>query len=44
MITDRHHFEKPLNSHNSAMVRPIAMKFGMVMHFHPLKPSDEQKS
>jgi len=42
-MADRHHFEKPLNCHNSAVVRRIAMKFGMTAHFDFLKVSDRQK-
>jgi len=42
-MADRHHFEEPLNRHKLATVRPIAMKFGMVTHFDPLKPSDGHK-
>jgi len=42
-MPDRHHFEeKPLNRHNSAMARRIAMKFGMMTHYF-IKPSDRQK-
>jgi len=43
MMADSHHLEKPLNHHNSAMVRRIAIKFGMMTHFDPLKPNDGQK-
>ena len=42
-MADRHHFERPLNRHNSAMVRQISMKFGMMAHFDPVKPNDLQK-
>jgi len=42
-MADRHHFEKPLNRYNSAMVRRIAITFCMMMHFDPHKPSDGQK-
>jgi len=42
-MADCRHFEKPLTRHNSAIVRQIAMKFGMMSHIHPLKPSDGQK-
>jgi len=41
-MMDRHHYEKLLYCHNSAMVRWIAMKFRMLTHFDPLKPSDIQ--
>jgi len=42
-MADCHHFEKPLNCHNSAVVQPIAMKFGMMTPFDRLEPSDGQK-
>jgi len=41
-MADRHHFEKPLNRHSSAMVRKLAVKFSMLTHFDPFKPSDGQ--
>jgi len=41
-MADRHHFEKPLNRRNSAMVQRIVMKFGMML-FDPLKRSNGQK-
>jgi len=36
-MADSRHFEKPLNRHNSAVVRWITVKFGMITHFDPLK-------
>jgi len=41
-VADGRHFEKPLNRHNSATVRLIAVKFGMTTHFDPPMPSDGQ--
>ena len=35
-MTDSHPFEKPLNRHNSARVRHIAMKFGIITQCGPL--------
>jgi len=34
--------QKPLICHNAATVRRIAMKFGLMTHFHHLKPSNRQ--
>jgi len=44
-MADGHHFEKSLNCHNSAIVhlQRIAMIFGMITYFDPLKLSDGQK-
>jgi len=42
-MTDSRHFEKPLNGHNSAMVRRIAMKFSTMTRFDPAEPRDGQK-
>jgi len=42
-MADRHHFEKPLNRRNSAMVQRIIMKFGMMTLFDFLKRSNGQK-
>ena len=43
-MADHHHFEKQLlNRHNSALVQPIAMKFGTMTHFDHLKLSNGQK-
>jgi len=41
-MADGRHLQKPLNRHNSATVRQIALKFGMMTHFEPLKPTDDQ--
>jgi len=38
-MADSRHFEKPLNCHNLATFHPTAMKFGIMMHFNPVKPS-----
>ena len=35
-------FWKPLNRHNSATVWRIVMKFGLMTHFNPLKPTYDQ--
>jgi len=37
-LADGRHFGKPLNRHNLATVWRIAMKFGKMTHFDPLKP------
>jgi len=42
-MEDGRHFEKPLNRQNSATVRWIAMKFGVMTYFDLLKPSDDKK-
>jgi len=42
-MADRHHFEKPLNRHNSETVRRITMKFGKMTHYDLLKPGKGQK-
>jgi len=41
-VADGCHFEKPLSHLISATVRGIIVKFGMVMHFEPLKPNASQ--
>jgi len=42
-MAHRRHFEKPLNRHKAGAVQRIAMKFSMITHFDPLKPSNGQK-
>jgi len=37
MANYRHFVKKPLNRYNSATVRRIAIKFGTVTHFDPLR-------
>jgi len=39
MSADGRHFEKKLNRHNSATVRQIAMRFGMMAQFESLQPT-----
>jgi len=43
-MADGRQFEKSLNRHSSAMVGQITRKFGIMMHFDPLKSSCRQKS
>jgi len=35
-------FKKTLNRHNSATIQRIAVMFGAMSHFDPLKPSHDQ--
>jgi len=39
----RLNFENPLTCRKSATLGRIVMKFGIMTHFDPLKPSDGQK-
>jgi len=41
-MADGRHFEQPLNRHNSATVWRIVMKFDMMTHVDPFKPSNGQ--
>jgi len=40
-MADGRYFQQPLNCHNSATAQWMAMKFGTLTHFDPLKRNND---